>query len=132
MPAATKTILYRDFDLSFRAHPKTGNLLMKKNNDSVKQGVKSLVLTNKFERPYRPDFGCDIRTRLFDLIEATTESQIETDVEFAFNSFMPRAILLDVTAIADPDRNAVRVNIVYRPINATEPVETVLILERVR
>jgi phage baseplate assembly protein W len=66
------------------------------------------------------------------LIEATTESQIETDVEFAFNSFMPRAILLDVTAIADPDRNAVRVNIIYRPINATEPVETVLLLERVR
>ena len=42
MPAATKTIVYKDFDLSFRAHPKTGNLLMKKNNDSVKQGVKSL------------------------------------------------------------------------------------------
>ena len=34
MPAATKTVLYKDFDLSFRAHPKTGNLLMKKNNDS--------------------------------------------------------------------------------------------------
>ena len=132
MPATTKTVLYKDFDLSFRAHPKTGNLLMKKNNDSVKQGVKSLVLTNKYERPYRPQFGCNIRSRLFDLIEATTESEIETDIEFAFESFMPRAILLGVSALANPDGNSIRVNIVYRPVNATEPVETTLILERVR
>jgi len=132
MPAATKTVLYKDFDLSFRAHPKTGNLLMKKNNDSVKQGVKNLVLTNKYERPYRPQFGCNIRSRLFDLIEATTESEIETDIEFAFESFMPRAILLGVSALANPDGNSIRVNIVYRPVNATEPVETTLILERVR
>ncbi len=67
MPA-TKTILYKDLDLSFRVHPKTGNLLVKKNTESVKQGVKNVVLTNKFERPYRPEFGCDIRKRLFDLI----------------------------------------------------------------
>tara|TARA_R100001079_G_scaffold105775_1_gene73347 strand:+ start:385 stop:783 length:399 start_codon:yes stop_codon:yes gene_type:complete len=132
MPAATKTILYKDFDLSFRAHPKTGKLLLKKNNDSVKQGVKSLVLTNKFERPYRPDFGCDIRKRLFDLIEASTESEIESDIAFAFANYMPRADLLGVSAIADPDRNAVRVNVIFRPINSTEPVETTLILERVR
>jgi len=132
MPAATRTIVYKDFDLSFRAHPKTGKLLLKKNNDSVKQGVKSLVLTNKFERPYRPDFGCDVRKRLFDLIEASTETEIESDIAFAFANYMPRAALLNVSAIADPDRNSVRVNVVYRPINATQPVETTLILERVR
>jgi len=132
MPVATKTIQYKDFDLSFRSHPVTGKLLLKKNNDAVKQGVKNLVLTNKFERVYRPDFGCDIRRRLFDLIEATTESEVETDIEFAFSTYITRAQLLDVTAIADNDRNSLRVNIVYRPINATEPVETTLILERVR
>ena len=45
---------------------------------------------------------------------------------------MPRAVLLGVNALVDPDRNTMRVNIVYRPVNATEPVETTLILERVR
>jgi len=132
MSAATKTVLYKDYDLSFRSHPVTGKLLLKKNNDAVKQGVKNLVLTNKFERPYKPDFGCDIRARLFELIDATTEADIETDVEIAFANYMPRAVLLDVRAIANPDGNNVRVNIVYRPINSTEPVETTLILERVR
>ena len=89
-------------------------------------------MTNKFERPYRPDFGCDVRKRLFDLIEASTETEIESDIAFAFANYMPRAALLNVSAIADPDRNSVRVNVVYRPINATQPVETTLILERVR
>lgn len=131
MPA-TKTILYRDLDLSFRAHPKTGHLLVKKNNESVKQGVKNLVLTNKFERPYRPQFGCDIRKRLFDLITGTTAVDIESDVTVAFENFIERAVLLKVNAIANPDLNSVRVNIVFRPINTTEPVETTLILERVR
>lgn len=131
MPA-TKTILYKDLDLSFRVHPKTGNLLVKKNTESVKQGVKNVVLTNKFERPYRPEFGCDIRKRLFDLITGTTAVDIETDVEVAFENFVDRAVLLDVRAIANPDLNSVRVNIIFRPINTTEPVETTLILERVR
>ena len=132
MAAATKKVLYKDFHLNMRAHPVTGNLIRKKNNDSVKQGVKSLVLTNKYERPYRADFGCDIRRRLFDLIDSTTEADVEADIRIAFENHMPRAVLLGVNALVDPDRNTMRVNIVYRPVNATEPVETTLILERVR
>jgi len=132
MASATKTIVYKDFDLNMRAHPQTGKLILKKNNDAVKQGVKNLVLTNKYERPYRPLFGCDIRRRLFENISAMTEMQVKKDIEVAFANYMPRAVLLGVTCFADPDGNSLRVNVVYRPINAKEPVETTLILERVR
>ena len=66
MPSqTTKSILYRDMDLNLRRHPVTGNLIIKKNNDAVKQGVRNVCLTNHYERPYRPEFGCSIRDRLF-------------------------------------------------------------------
>ena len=66
LPASLKKVANKDFDLSFRRHPSTGKLLMKKDDEAVKQSLKNLVLTNRYERPFRPEFGGDVRKRLFD------------------------------------------------------------------
>ena len=132
MATVGKTVLYKDFDLNMRMHPSTGKLLLKKNNDAVKQGVRNLILTNYYERPYRPSFGCSIRSRLFDLVDSSTEMDVKEDVELAFENELNRAILLNVGVVVNADMNSLRVNIVYRPINAKELVETTLILERAR
>ena len=132
MATVGKTVLYKDFDLNMRMHPATGKLLVRKNNDAVKQGVRNLVLTGFFERPYRPTFGCGIRQRLFDLIGPTPEMDVRSDIETAFENHIERATLLDVAVYANIDGNALNVSIVYRAFNAKEPVETTLVLERAR
>jgi len=132
MTQATKSVLYKDFDLNLRTHPATGNLIIKKNNDAVKQGVRNVILTNKYERPYRPDFGSDIRKRLFELFGRATEMDVENDIENAFANEIKRAELIKTTVMANPDGNSLRVNIVYRPFNAKQSIETTLILERAR
>ena len=55
-PASLKKITNRDFDLQFRRHPTTGKLIIKKEDEAVKQAVKNLVMTNHFERPFHPEF----------------------------------------------------------------------------
>lgn len=132
MPAAIKNTIYKDFDIAFRRHPVTGNLAVKKNAESIKQAVKSLILTNKYERPFRPLFGSDIRARLFDLFDPSTESNIKYDVKVAMANYEPRAELLDVGIISDPDSNSIRVNIVFRPINQVNPVMQTITLEAIR
>jgi phage baseplate assembly protein W len=128
----SRNILYKDFDLNMRMHPTTGKLLVRKNNDAVKQGVRNLVLTGFYERPYNPTFGCNIRQRLFELIGPATEMDVKSDIETAFENHIERAILLDVEVSTNIDGNALNVSIVYRPINMQEPVETTLVLERAR
>lgn len=115
-----------------RTHPVTGKLIVKKNSEAVKQAVKNLILTNKFERPFRPELGSDVRSRLFDLFDPSTDSNIKYDVRVAMENYEPRAELLDVGVVSDPDTNEVRVNVTFRPVNTTAPVTAVISLDRVR
>ena len=80
MAGAIKTPVYKDFDLNMKMHPVTGKLIVRKNSDAVKQAIKTLILTDRGERPFRPVFGSDIRYRLFDLMDPAIESMVKSDV----------------------------------------------------
>ena len=58
---------YKDLDLNFMAHPITGDVTTKSDSDAVKRAVKNIVLTNYYERPFKPSLGGNIRGLLFEL-----------------------------------------------------------------
>lgn len=129
----SKQVRYKDFDIRFKAHPQTGKLLMKKDAEAVKQGIQINVMTNRYERPYRPLFGSDISRRLFDLYDPATESNIKSDVRTAMENYSSeRAELLDVTVAGNPDNNSLHVSVIFRPINSTREETFSLNLERLR
>ncbi len=132
MVAVIKQTVFRDFDIGMKTHPVTGKLVIKKNSESIRQAVKNLILTNKFERPFRPNFGSDIASRLFDLYDPSTDENIKFDVRIAMENYEPRAELLDVGVFSDPDSNEIRINVVFRPLNSTVPTNAVITLERAR
>ena len=132
MSSVIKSLVFKDFDLNMKAHPVTGKLITRKNNDSIKQALKSLILTDRGERPFRPYFGSDIRQRLFDLMDPAIATSIESDVRMAIRNYEERAELLEVSIDGDPDSNNLRVNIVFRPINTQVPSTLVLTLEAIR
>jgi phage baseplate assembly protein W len=94
LPNSLKKITYKDFDLSFRRHPSTGKLLVKKNDEAVKQAVKNLVLTNRYERPYHPEFGGDIRSKLFENFTSISKSELESRINIAIGNYEPRVQLV--------------------------------------
>ena len=52
---------YLDLDLSFQPKP-SGDIYKKTDMQSVIQSVKNICLTNRFERPFQPNFGCDLES----------------------------------------------------------------------
>jgi hypothetical protein len=57
---------YSDFSNSFSKHPITKELVTVKNEDSIRQAFKNLILTNIGERPFNPFFGSNVNRTLFE------------------------------------------------------------------
>jgi phage baseplate assembly protein W len=109
-------IVSKDFDLMFRRHPTTGKLLVKKGDDSIKQSLKNLILTNRYERPFRPEFGGDVRRRLFDNFDSISTMDYGIQIETTIGNYEPRVILdpYSVVVIASPDQNRLGITITFR------------------
>ena len=127
----TRTKLYKDIDLTFANKP-SGEIFKKVDAAAVKQAVKNLILTNYFEKPFQPLFGGNLREMLFDLADDDAEEDIEERIKNAIGVFEPRAQALNVTAIATPDRNSIRVTVEFRVINTQETVTVTTVLARLR
>jgi phage baseplate assembly protein W len=125
-------VQYRDFDITFRANPITGQLSILKNNAAVKRALRNLILTNRFERPFRPSFGSTVQESLFDNFDSLTVSNVKDAITRAIRDHEPRVQLLEVRVNASPDDNALQVTIYFRVQNQAEPDELSLVLERIR
>jgi len=125
-------VQYRDFDITFRANPITGQLNVLKNNAAVKRALRNLILTEKFERPFRPFFGSTVTQSLFENFDSVTAADVKDAIYLAVREHEPRVELLDVRVNADPEQNSLQVTIFFRILNQAEPDELTLVLERVR
>ena len=132
MAIVSQEIIYKDFDLRFIPHPVTGKLIIRKNDESIKQALKNLILTDLGERPYRPLFGSTVRRSLFDNYTSFTQENIRNAIKTAIKNYEPRVQLLDITFTGDPDNNELNISIVFRSANATEATTLNISLERVR
>jgi phage baseplate assembly protein W len=50
---------YVDFDLNFKKSPllENGDILLVTNADAIEQSIKTLLLTNRYERPFKPSMS---------------------------------------------------------------------------
>ena len=129
-----RNVVYRDVDLLFDKHPVTRKINTLTNNAAIARALKTLVLTDKGERPYQPFLGGNIRSRLFDLASNGSEIEVDirTDIEDVIREYEPRAELIDVFVVENIDRNAIEVSIKFRAVNQTDPEVVSFFLTRVR
>jgi phage baseplate assembly protein W len=135
LPASLKKVTNKDFDLAFRAHPSTGKLLVKKDDDAVKQGLKNLLLTNRFERPFRPEYGGDVRKRLFDNFDTIFASDYENQIRTAIKNYEPRAVIDDngsVVVTENTDSNQLYITVNFRNAVTLSDVSIDINLNKVR
>ena len=129
-----RNVVYKDVDLLFDVHPVTRKLNTLTNNRAISRALKTLVLTDKGERPYQPFLGGNIRSRLFDLASngLQIEADIKQDIEDVIRNYEPRAELIDVFVDSNIDGNAINVSIKSRAVNQTDPEVVNFFLEKVR
>jgi phage baseplate assembly protein W len=128
----TQSLLYSDIFTNFTVHPELHDLTVKKNEEAVKQAILNLIATNKYERPFQPDFGSNIRNYLFEPINPVTQQGIKEAITNAIDNHEPRAKLISVVVTPYIDENAYSVSIVFYIININTPVTLTTILHRVR
>lgn len=126
------TSIFRDIPISFIAHPVTGNVNLITDERAVKQAVKNIVLTNFYERPYKPRLGGDILSQLFENADPFTEYSIRKNILMALNNYEPRAKVRDVVVGSNSDSNSLSCTIIFSLENSSDPITLNVLLERIR
>lgn len=130
MTRSTRT--FSDLDLNFIASPTTGDIFKKYDESAIKQSIKSLILTNHYEKPFHPEIGSQINSLLFEPFSPMLKSVLERAIANTIINFEPRVELLSVNALLNPDNHTVYCSIEFKIINTENPLTLDLILQRTR
>jgi phage baseplate assembly protein W len=105
--------LYSDLNLNFNKNPATKDIAKLKDVEAVKRSVRNLILTNRFERPFHPEIGSDIRALLFENMTPTIQTLLTDRIKDVLDTYEPRAVLNDVIVSGDIDLNQYGVTIKF-------------------
>lgn len=124
--------VYRDFDLSFAAHPMTSDLSMRTNEAAVVQSIKTLVMSNEEEVLGSPEIGGGVYNLIFGQSGPLTEVNIKNRIEDTIRAHEPRCDLKSVTVTRGQDYQSYVVGLVFYILNNPEPIEVAVVLKRLR
>ena len=82
--------------------------------DQIKSNLINLLLTNKGERLYNPEFGADLKTILFEGITEETSTVIRTLINTNVAIFVPEVTITNLSIVKDEDHNTISITVQYR------------------
>ena len=127
------TLSFKDININFKKHPVTGDLVVSKDASAIKQAIVNLLLTNKGERPFNPDYGSNIRSYLFEPLDYGTAAQIELSITSTLAKFDPRINVRSIDIYPNYDNNSFDVDMPYEIVGSDDPpVAVELVLNRTR
>ena len=123
---------YSDLNLNFNKNPATKDVAKLKDVEAVKRAVRNLILTNRFERPFHPEIGSDIRSLLFENMTPVVEVLLKDRIRETIEVYEPRADITDIVVTGDMDKNQYGVRIEFRVLNVPDPIVVTEFLQRLR
>jgi len=76
--------------------PRTGSVAVAEYEADIRQSIFIILGTSPGERVMRPDFGCGIHDLVFEIVDVTTLTRIETAVRDALTRYEARIEVLSV------------------------------------
>ena len=107
--------------MTFKKHPVTDDLVVSRDASAIKQAIVNLLLTNKGERLFKPNYGSDIRSYLFEPLDYGTAQQIVGNIEHTVSKWEPRIEILNLDAVPNYDDNGFDVQMTYQIIGTDTP-----------
>lgn len=124
---------FKDLNITFKPHPVTGDLIVKKDDAAIKQAVVNLLLTSKGERPFKPNLGSNLRKLLFENLDAASAGDVGDDIRETLNEFEPRIAITSLDVDANFEDNGFDVALEFEIIGREDfPVAIEFFLERTR
>lgn len=71
--------------------------------DAIKSDLMHLVLTNKGERYYNPEFGTNLRKYIFEQNDRITHSEITEELNETIKKFIPNLLINNVLIEGSPE-----------------------------
>jgi phage baseplate assembly protein W len=127
---ATRTFV--DIDASFTPNPVTGDLPVRIDDQAIKFAVRSLIMTNYYERPFHSNIGSPVNSLMFDNMGPNFKIILRQSIVDTINNFEPRVDVLEVKVDDSPDNNRVYITIIFKIKNTERPIEVGLTLTRTR
>ena len=115
------TLSFKDINMTFKKHPVTDDLVVSRDASAIKQAIVNLLLTNKGEKLFNPNYGSDIRSYLFEPLDYGTAQQIIGNIEFTIAKWEPRIQILDLDAVPNYNDNGFDVQMTYQIIGTDTP-----------
>ena len=124
---------FKDLSITFKKHPVSDDLVQVKDKAAIFQSITALLLTNKGERPFKPDLGSGIRESLFEPLDYATGGLIRGQVIDCINRYEPRISLDNVIVEPDDLNNGYNVESFFTIVGRDDTPEAVeFFLERTR
>jgi phage baseplate assembly protein W len=71
------------------------------------------MLTDTRERPFNPNFGAGLRSRLFEQITETDLDSLKTTISNQIESYFPNVLVNSLNIQGNPDDNSISVELTY-------------------
>ena len=109
-----------NIDFPFKDSP-NGNYFKLNNNDkdAIRADLLHLLLTNKGERLYLPDFGSDLRKYIFEPNDNITHDQIKDNLNETIKRYIPNLVVNDISFRNDDIQELIIVELTYTVTEGT-------------
>ena len=127
------TVTYTDLDISFIPSPVTGDLRVKNDLESIKQSLKSILFTNKYERPFQPNLYGGLNELLFDQMDEVLKDILEDQLRIVIQNYEPRIEVIELKIDdVSTDNNSISIKIKFNMVNVLEPQDINILIRRSR
>ena len=123
--------IYKDLDLAFSQSAVSGDVAKKYDVNAVKQSLRNILLTNYYERPFKPDFGTPIGGLLFEPADELTLIAVEKSVEQAVIRYEPR-VTVDLVSATFENEQTLKIQIFFHVIGIEEPQDLTQLIKKLR
>ena len=105
---------FKDIAMAFGKNPFTDDTNVVKNENSIKQSIKNLILTSPGEKPFQPLVGSRVSELLFEPLDPFTADSLRDEIINTINQFESRVKLQNVVLQPQWNQNALNVTIEYK------------------
>jgi phage baseplate assembly protein W len=124
---------FKDLNVTFKAHPITGDLITNKDEVAIKQSIVNLLLTNRGERLFNSQIGSDISRLLFEQLDYGIAALVQSEIRNVLNEYEPRIRIITLEVIPNFDDNGFDVGMEFEIIGRDDiPLNVEFFLERTR
>ena len=116
---------FTDVNITFKKHPVTGDVVVSKDASAIKQAIVNLLLTNKGEKLFDPEYGSDIRSYLFEPLDYATANQVQSNIRYTIAKWEPRIGVNAIEAVPNYDDNGFDVYLEYEIRGSSIPPTSV-------